>query len=234
MNGELSAPTWDGTVGPKTLVRIPIRDASSTRLAVLNQLRRAITVNELPAGTRLIQTQLAEQLGVSRMPVRDAISDLIGEGLAEPLPGGGAVVTALSVSDMRAVYAVRAPLELEAVRLVAIAPNRDLSAVDGIIKRHRPLLRAGTRELLDLDRDFHWAIYRATENRFLLAALTPVWSQISRIMFAVLNIPSYSEIAWREHVAIAESIKAGDVETAVQLTGQHITNGADRLIGSLT
>jgi DNA-binding GntR family transcriptional regulator len=232
MEARLSEQLGEGALGSPTLIRLPVRDASSTRLAVLNQLRRAITVNELPAGTRLIQTQLADRLGVSRMPVRDAISDLVAEGLAEPLPGGGAVVTVLSVEDMRAVYAVRASLELEAVRLVATAQNADLSAVDGIIERHRPLLQGGTQDLLDLDRDFHWAIYRATGNRFLLAALTPVWSQISRIMFAVLNIPSYSEIAWREHVAIADAIKAGDVETAVHLTEQHITNGGDRLIGT--
>lgn len=222
----------DKEVRAPMLQPVPTRDVSGTRVAVLNQLKRAITVNELPAGTRLIQTQLAERLGVSRMPVRDAISDLVAEGLAEPLPGGGAVVTELSVEDMRAVYAVRAPLEVEAVRLVAGMQNPDLTAVEGIIDRHRPLLPAGTRELLDLDRDFHWAIYRATGNRFLLAALTPIWSQVSRIMFAVLNIPSYSEIAWREHVAIADAIKLGDVQTAVSLTHQHITNGADRLIGT--
>jgi DNA-binding GntR family transcriptional regulator len=219
-------------MGEGGLAPIPPRDASGTRMAVLSQLKRAITVNELPAGTRLIQTQLADRLGVSRMPVRDAISDLIAEGLAEPLPGGGAVVTPLSVEDMHAVYAVRAPLELEAVRLVASSP--DLSGVRAIISRHRPLLEAGSNaELLDLDREFHWAIYRAAGNRFLLASLAPVWSQISRIMFAVLELPSYREIAWREHVAIAEALEAGDEETAVELTRSHITNGATRLIGSL-
>lgn len=233
MNGHTQPDPWD-TVPPPLLQRLPVRDASSTRAAVLDKLKRAITVNELPAGTRLIQTQLAEQLGVSRMPVRDAISDLVAEGLAEPLAGGGAVVTALSVADMRAVYAVREPLELEAVRLVASSmPGRDLTAVEGIIERHHPYLASGNpRELLDLDRDFHWAIYRATGNRFLLSALTPVWSQISRIMFAVLKVPTYSEIAWREHEAIAKAIKAGDAERAVALTHQHITNGADRLIGT--
>ena len=215
------------------LVRLPVRDASGMRLAVLERLRRAITVNELPAGTRLIQTQLAERLGVSRMPVRDAINDLIAEGLAEPLPTGGAMVTALTVADMRAVYAVRAPLELEAVRLVAASGGNDYQALDGVIERHHGLLKAGAQEqLLDLDRDFHWALYRATGNRFLLASLTPVWSQVSRIMFAVLNIPSYSEVAWREHEAIADAVKAGNVDQAVELARLHLTNGANRLIGT--
>lgn len=218
---------------PPLLERLPVRDASSTRAAVLDRLKRAITVNELPPGTRLIQTQLADRLGVSRMPVRDAISDLVAEGLAEPLPGGGAVVTALSVADMRAVYAVREPLELEAVRLVASSSDPDLTVIEEIIERHHPFLASGDpQRLLDLDRDFHWAIYRATDNRFLLSALTPVWSQISRIMFAVLKVPSYSQTVWREHEAIAEAIKAGDADRAVMLTHQHITNGADRLIGT--
>ena len=61
-------------------------------------------------------------------------------------------------------------------------------------------------------------------------ALTPIWSQISRIMFTVLQIPSYDEVAWREHVAIADCIHAGDVDGAVEMTRQHLTNSSERLL----
>ncbi|MGQ4596391.1 FCD domain-containing protein [Nocardia sp. R6R-6] len=205
---------------------------------MLKRLRSAIILNEIPPGTRLIQTSLATQLAVSRMPVRDAINDLISEGLVESLPGGGATVSTLSVADMRAVYAVRSPLEVEAVRWAAATPGLDLSAMDAVLERKLEVSQAGvpglsTEELWDLDRDFHWAIYAATRNRFLLAALAPVWSQISRIMFAVHSIPDYSEVAWREHEAIAQAIRDGDVDLAESLTREHLSQAANTLIGAL-
>ncbi|MGY4098807.1 GntR family transcriptional regulator [Nocardia sp. R16R-3T] len=234
---RLSEMTAEGRKS-SALNPLPVHDASTIRTEVLKRLRTAIIVNEIPPGTRLIQTSLAEQLAVSRMPVRDAINDLVSEGLVEALPGGGATVSTLSVADMRAVYAVRAPLEVEAVKWVAAAPGLDLSAMDDVFERRQLASRTSaqgprTEELWDLDRDFHWAIYAATKNRFLLAALAPVWSQISRIMFAVHSIPDYSEVAWCEHEAIAKAIRDGDVDLAEALTREHLSKAADTLIGAL-
>ena len=214
------------------LSALPARDASTVGAEVGRRLRAAITLNEIPPGSRLTQTSLAEQLGVSRMPVRDAISDLVAEGFAEALPTGGAVVTGLSSDDMRAVYAVRAPLEVEATRWVASNPDADLREIDRILTVRRELGAGGPQTLWDLDRDFHWAIYNAAGNRFLTAALAPLWSQISRIMFAVHTVLDYGEVAWSEHAAIADAIRAGDVEEAERVRRAHITHSADMLIES--
>lgn len=212
--------------------RIEVPDASAVRRAVLGRLRQAIRVGEMPGGTRLRQTQLAEQLGVSRMPVRDAIGDLVAEGLATVGPHGGAVVSVLTPADMRDVYAVRACLEGEAVRIVATDPPEGLvEELAGIIARAKPLIAEGSAEAATaLDREFHWAIYRAADNRFLEMALTPMWAQVERIMYAILAMPHYLPTVWSEHQAITDAIAAADPDKALEVALAHVHQAADRLI----
>ncbi|HVM20191.1 MAG TPA: FCD domain-containing protein, partial [Egibacteraceae bacterium] len=130
------------------------------------------------------------------------------------------------------VYDVRLALELPAVHLVARGGQGQWrEELAEILTAQRALAQADEREELHrLDRDFHWAIYRATGNRFLGRALTPVWSHISRAMFRLLAVESYADIAWAEHSAITEALLAGDGDGAAGLMEQHVRNGADRLL----
>lgn len=227
-------PESEHRAGPLGGARIVVPDASAVRRAVLERLRQAIRVGELPGGTRLLQTQLAEQLGVSRMPVRDAIGDLVAEGLATSTPTGGAVVSTLTPEDMRDVYAVRACLEEEAIRIVAANPPPGIvDQLQGIVQRAQPLVESvAAEQAMVLDRDFHWAIYRAADNRFLEMALTPMWAQVERIMHAILAMPQYLPIVWEEHQTIVDAIAAGDPEGAAVMTLGHVRQAADRLIAS--
>lgn len=222
----------DGRTTVPTLGQVAPREPWSVRNEVRHRIRRAIALQQLPAGTRLNQEQLARQLGVSRMPVRDAINDLIAEDLVESVSGGGAVVRALTAEDLRGVYEVRLALELPAVRQVALrgsGPWRE--ELSTIMESHRSLLQAGRlEELHRLDRDFHWAVYGATGNRFIERALTPVWSHISRAMFGLLAVESYAGIAWAEHQAITDALLAGDADRAAEVMEVHVRNGADRLL----
>lgn len=188
----------------------------------------------MPGGTRLLQTQLAAQLGVSRMPVRDAIGDLVAEGLAILGPNGGAMVSVLTPGDMRDVYAVRACLEEEAVRLVAADPPAGLAEdLEQILRRAQPLVESGSGdEATALDREFHWLIYRAANNRFLEMALTPMWAQVERIMYAILTMPHYLPTVWEEHRGIVEAIAAADADLAAERSLAHVHQAADRLIES--
>lgn len=213
---------------------LEVPDASAVRRAVLERLRQAIRVGEMPGGTRLRQTQLAAQLGVSRMPVRDAIGDLVAEGLATATPTGGAVVSTLTPDDMRDVYAVRACLEEQAVRIVAENPPAGLvDALREIVERAEPLVDGVAAEwATGLDREFHWTIYRAADNRFLEMALTPMWAQVERIMHAVLTMPDYLPTVWEEHRSIIEAIAAADPDRAASVALAHVRQAADRLIAT--
>lgn len=207
-------------------------DARALRSEVRERLRLAITVDEIPAGTRLNQVKIADSLGVSRMPVRDAISDLIAEGLLAQLSSGGAIVAPLTAQDIRDVYAVRIPLEVAAVRTVAEkASERHFAVIDAIVERRQELLkRAANRELLELDREFHWAILEATDNKYFLRSLVPVWATVSRAMFALLRIPDYGIAAWDEHELLADALRARDGAQAEQLIRLHLEKGRRELL----
>lgn len=220
-----------GVLLPEGKLQVP--DAAAMRRAVLDRLRSEIRLGVLPGGTRLRQAQLAERLGVSRMPVRDAISDLVAEGLAVGRPGGGAFVTELSREDMYNVYAVRAALEVPGVIWACEGDNVEQLVTDlrAILDDAEPHVANGRLEqLTELDKAFHWTIYRATNNRFVETAMAPMWAQVDRIMYAVLKLPDYVPMAWREHAAIVEAIAAGDAEQAAHLMQVHVTQAADRLI----
>lgn len=222
---ERSSGVLDGPV-------IQLPDAAAVKRAVLDRLRRAITVGEMPPGARLLQTQLASALGVSRMPVRDAINDLVAEGLAVPAPGGGATVSSLTTDDMRDVYAVRAALEVFAIRnLASTITEVDLERLRDVIARSRTMIAQDEREgLTALDKEFHWTLYRATGNRFLATALTPMWAQVDRIMYAILSMEDYGSVAWEEHAAIVEALEAGDAGAAAEQMEQHLRRATERLV----
>lgn len=221
------------STGVLTDAKIQVPDAAAVRRAVLERLRSEIRVGALPGGTRLRQTQLAERLGVSRMPVRDAIGDLVAEGLAVGKPSGGAFVSELTREDMYNVYSVRAALEVHAVTAACEGDRASQLVTDlrAILARAEPHIAAGELEnLTELDKEFHWAIYGATNNRFVEVAMTPMWAQVDRIMYAVLTLPEYMPTAWGEHAAIANALEAGDAKRAAKLMHVHVTNAADRLI----
>lgn len=211
---------------------IQLPDAAAIKRAVLERLRRAITIGQMPPGSRLLQTQLAQALGVSRMPVRDAINDLVAEGLAMPAPGGGAVVSTLTTEEMHDVYAVRATLEIFAVRQLATTLEDDhLAQLRTVVERSGALIDADERESLTaLDKEFHWTLYRATGNRFLKTALTPMWAQVDRIMYAILQMSDYIPIVWEEHAAIVDALEARDADEAALRMEQHLQRASDRLI----
>lgn len=213
--------------------KIQVPDAAAVRRAVLERLRSEIRVGALPGGTRLRQTQLAERLGVSRMPVRDAIGDLVSEGLAISKPSGGAFVSELTREDMYNVYGVRAALEVHAVEMACASDSVEQLVVDlrAVLAEAEPHIVGGNLErLTELDKAFHWTIYRATENRFIEVAMTPMWAQVDRIMYAVLKLPDYMPTAWGEHAVIAEAIAAGDAKRAAKVMHVHVANAAERLI----
>ena len=141
----------------------------------LTLLRQAIVDGSLASGTPLVETQLAQQLAVSRGPIRSALSVLESEGLAETLPNGRMVVVGLSAEDVHDLIEVRFELEFTAVRwgLERLAPLEEVeSAMEAIQHAH-----ASDEHLVALDMAFHRALVELGRSRFLLrswSALAPV------------------------------------------------------------
>jgi DNA-binding GntR family transcriptional regulator len=209
----------------RALSALPPRDASALVRTVRDRLRLAITLQEIPPGTRLNQVQVAAQLGVSRMPVRTAIADLITEGLLEPLRNGGAAVRSLTDRDVREVYEVRTALEAQAVLDVAQRrPPAGLEQIAAILDRHARLGGANdAAALLELDREFHMTILDATENAYFRRAMVPIWFVVERAMVGMLrSIPTMFERAWEQHAEIAEALHAGDARLAEARLRSHL------------
>jgi DNA-binding GntR family transcriptional regulator len=236
--GELgSMSTQPGGIGGSlakrdtALTELPPRDATALVRTVRDRLRLAIVQMEIPEGTRLNQVQVAKQLGVSRMPVRAAIMDLLAEGLLEPIGSGGVVVRTLSERDMRGVYEVRMALESQAVRHVAERrPASGLARVEKVLADHRSQVADyDASQLLVVDREFHSALLDATENPHFRRAIVPLWSVIERAMFEMLSVPEIVARAWNEHEQIAAACRAGDPDRAERVLRQHLVQATDDL-----
>lgn len=190
----------------------------------------AITFGELAPGTRINQVQVADQLGVSRMPVRAAVAELQAEGLLDPLPSGGAVVRALTQRDLSDAYEVRTALETQAARHAADRAD-NLGEVFAVLEDHAALGGANDRfALLELDRRFHMAILDATGNPNFRRTIVPIWSIVERAMVGMLtSIPEMFDRAWKEHAAIGDALKAGDRDLAERRMREHLEFAAAQL-----
>jgi len=210
------------------LAPLPPRERSVLVENVTDSLREAIIQERLPTGTRLNQMQIAEQLRVSRMPVREAITALTAEGLLEPLSTGGAVVKPLSGVDVVDVYKVRIALETEAARTVIgeglPTASQRLHKVLSLHKRS--VSHYETTQLLAVDREFHRTLLESTGNPYFARALVPVWSVVERAMYRVLQVPEIITTVWEEHETIAQAIADRDAEAADQQIRAHLGHGA--------
>jgi len=187
-------------------------------------LRARILAGELEPGRRLRQEALAEQLGVSRTPLREALRRLSSEGLVEIRPHHGAAVTPFSADDMADAFMARLLLEPPAARLAASAHRpADVARMRDAIARHR---RRGATvdELFTANRAFHLAVTGASANPFLLRFAEQMWA-------APLGFAIYSQQAEplervladaTEHERIADAVEAGDGGAAEALMHEHI------------
>lgn len=228
--GGLSSAANPSTAN-QALQELPPRDTTALVRTVRDRLRLAIAQREIPEGTRLNQVQVATQLGVSRMPVRTAITDLIAEGLLVPMASGGVMVRTLTEQDIRNVYEVRLALESQAVRHVAETKPKDgLARIQRVIADHRPQVRDyDATELLAADREFHTTLLDATENEYFRRSIVPVWSVVERAMFGALSIPDLVPRAWKEHEEIAKALRAGDPDRAERAMRRHLQHAAEDL-----
>ena len=185
-------------------------------------LRDRILRGDLPQGTRLRQESLAEDLGVSRTPLREALRLLAAEGFVSLRPHRGAIV--VSAGDMEAAW--RARLVVEPPAAVLAARHRlpeALEAMAEAIARQRSATEDTARSF-DANRDFHVALVRAGGNPHLIAFVESLW--ITRIGLAIYRAQAVTreqDLAYAdEHEQILRAVDAGDGEAAKALTRAHI------------
>ena len=208
---------------------LPLRDV------VFNTLRRAILRGELKPGERLMEIQLANKLGVSRTPIREAIRKLELEGLVLMVPRKGAEVAEITEKNLRDVLEVRCALEELAVQLACdrIDPERMQQLLDAAAHFRDILGTADITELGEADEAFHDVIFRATDNRRLIQLLNNLREQMYRYRIEYLKKKECYPQLLEEHAAIIQAIREHDKAKATEITVQHINNQVDTVVDTL-
>lgn len=198
-------------------------EASSVVTLVYARIRALILSGEMQPGQRLGQVDLAERLGVSRTPVREALRRLTGEGLVDFRDQRGFRVASLALDDVVRRLEVRLLLEPGAARLAAErCEPADIARLEASIERERTATTAiGVH---DASRDFHVELARATQNRELVLTLEGLWlTEVGRRLLARRSaVPEWQAADVEEHVRILAAVRAGDAALAEELMAEHI------------
>ena len=195
----------------------------------LEQLREAIILGELPAGTPLRLDELARSLGMSISPIREAVRQLEALGLAEHVPHHGAKVMRLDVEELRELFSVRLALEGMAVRRAAelfaakdeAAARAYLSAYDEA--RHRGDIRAAVRA----HGSFHFALYEAAGSSWLLRLIRPAWDSCERYRPVLLAEGTLQDRHEELDVELVEACAAHDADRAGRALHDHLELASD-------
>lgn len=217
------------------LSKVNLNDYKPLREVIFNTLREAIITGELKPGMRLMEVQLAEKMGVSRTPIREAIRKLELEGLVNMIPRKGAHVADLSVKDIIDVLEVRASLDGLATSLAAsrITENelKELRQVQDqfISYMERGNLQGTVRK----DVEFHDIIYRSSRNDKLIQFVSNLSEQVHRFRIIYLKDYSSPRNVAKEHAEIIEAITSKDPEVAQKMAAKHIKNQEVTIIKSI-
>lgn len=188
---------------------------------VRDTLRQAILRGTLRGGTRLVQADIAAELGVSTTPVREALRDLATEGLLRLDPHRGAVVHQFSFDEIRELQDLSHLLEPEAMRRIAgdIAPE----VLDAAARLADEMeVEADPGRWADLNRRFHTTLISGLEGTRLHSILTGLWNSAAPyIGLALQNPENQLEVANREHRAFIEALSEGDADRAAALADGH-------------
>ena len=161
-------------------LKMDVNDYLPLRDVVFNTLRQAILRGEMEPGERLMEIQLAQKLGVSRTPIREAIRKLELEGLVIMIPRKGAEVAHITEKDMRDVLEVRCTLEELAVALACknVTPERimDLRAANKVFES--AIVSKDVVNIVDADVQFHDTIYAMTDNDWLIQIINQLREQM--------------------------------------------------------
>lgn len=192
---------------------------------LVERLESAIMNGELPPGHRLSEQNLAESLGVSRSPLREAIRQLEGRRLVERVPNVGARVTMTIGRDLEEILVIRESLEALAAKLAATQiSDQQLAELEELLKVRRVQKLSNSNKLYD-GSDFHVAIIKACGNKKLIDMLCGDLYYLLRIhRYRSSASPERSKLAPLEHRQLLDALKARDPIAAETLMREHLVN----------
>ncbi|MGL5513392.1 MAG: GntR family transcriptional regulator [Sporomusa sp.] len=219
----------------RRLVPIKLDSYKPLREVVAETLREAIASGILRAGERLMEIQLAEELGVSRTPVREAIRKLELEGFVVMMPRRGTYVADLSIKDINEVFEIRTALDVLAAGLaVERITEEELEQLERLLVEIGELLEQGdVDKLVESDSQFHDVLYRASRNDRLVGIINNLREQFTRFRSISIKYPGRMQDTVNEHRRLVEAIASRDIDLAQQIAREHMENSEQTLLQDL-
>ena len=208
---------------------LPLKDV------VFLTLREAIVKGEITAGERLMEIHLANMLGVSRTPVREAIKMLEIEGFVIIEPGKGAQVAGITEKDMRDMLDIRKALEVLSVELACRRISKEeIAALGDALEGFKAAVdNNNANEIADADVKYHDIIYKATKNKRLLNIISDQMQPMYRYRLEYIKNRDYHKSLIKEHTNIYEALKNRDIENARKFINEHIYNQEKAIMAKL-
>mgnify|MGYP005843328609 CR=1 FL=1 len=211
------------------LQRLTSESNRSIAAEVYLQLRKAIVEGNFRPNERLVETQIADALGVSRTPVREAIHRLEEDGLVRSLPNRSTVAVWFGPEEIDHIYSIRARVEGYAARLVAArATDAVLDELDSIARR---FAESDPDEQDALNRSFHKTIINACQAPLVAKMATSLVEHSLMSRLYLLHTPQDRSRSISEHYAIARALRMRDGATADRLVCEHLEWARDILLG---
>lgn len=199
--------------------------ASVTHAAIAySYVRDALLKGTLRPNQRIHQVTLAQQLGMSLVPVREAFRKLEAEGFVRIMPHRGVYVSAISRAEMEDVFAVRLVIEGMATRQgVLRISNEQVEKLADLISRMEVALHSHNHpQLLELNQEFHFTLYEASGRDYLCSLISHLWQKSTRYRTSYIQLPERANQAHEEHKEILLAVRERSVRKAVQAVRNNI------------
>ncbi len=205
------------------------------REVVCENLREAIRKGTLKPGERLMEIQLAEELGVSRTPVREAIRKLELEGYVIMMPRRGTYVANLSIRDVNEVFEIRTSLDSLASGLAAERiTDEELERLQRLLVAIGEYIEANDMDkIVETDTEFHDLLYQASRNSRLVGIIFNLREQLTRFRSTSMSFPGRLKATLEEHRRIVEAIAQGNVAEAQAAAEYHMEKSEQTLLQSM-
>lgn len=187
------------------------------------KIKQLIVTTRMAPGSVISESQLMEDLGLGRTPIREAIKQLETENLVLVTPRRGMFVSEITVTDLSKIFEVRVELESLAARLATSRiTSKQLSELKHLAEKYQKLTIGDKEMLISLDQQFHFLIAKASHNQFLRKELEYYYYLSLRIWYLAINSTQPQDIDVDSHIKILDAIKSGDAQKAEQKMKTHI------------
>lgn len=211
-------------------VDLKLENRDTLDLKVCNVLRKAILQGDFQPGERLIQEELASSLGVSRMPVREALRRLETEGLITLSPHRGAIVKSLNAEDVKEIYELRSTLEEKAVtKSVEHLNVEEISRLEELTQIMKQSESA--EEFVEANIEFHRILIKHCPWNRLVSFIETLWNGFPQQTPHM--VPGQVELSNQEHDSILTAVKDGNAKMAGKLLAIHISRTGDALVKTI-